>query len=117
MLPFAFTLYRFGRAIWSALKDPEFRTLFILVIAILASGTVFYHEVESFRWIDALYFSVTTLATVGFGDLSPHTDIGKAFTIVYILVGIGILFGFIEVIAEHARSNTSKARRAKKENT
>jgi hypothetical protein len=38
--------------------------------------------------IDALYFSVTTVSTVGLGDLSPQTDIGKLFTVVYIFVGV-----------------------------
>ncbi len=103
MFPLLYTFYRFGRSVWSAFKDPEFKALFYLVAVILATGTLFYHGVEGFRWLDALYFSVTTLTTVGYGDFVPHTDIGKIFTIVYILVGIGTLFGFIEVIAEHAR--------------
>jgi voltage-gated potassium channel Kch len=104
MLPFFITLYRLVRSFISAFRDPEFRALFFLVAIILASGTLFYHGVEGFGWLDALYFSVTTLATVGYGDLSPHTDLGKVFTIIYILVGIGVLFGFIDVIAEHARN-------------
>jgi len=105
MFPFLLTFYRFGKAIALALKDQEFRALLLLVVIILGTGTVFYHDVEGWRWIDSLYFSVTTLTTVGYGDFYPHTDLGKIFTIVYLLVGIGVLLGFIEIIAEHARSS------------
>lgn len=112
MLPFLLTLYRFGRAVIIAFKEEEFRGLFLLVAVLLISGTVFYHGVEGWGWLDSLYFSVTTLTTVGYGDFSPHTDLGKIFTIIYLLVGIGTLLGFIEIVAEHARSNTGPSWRS-----
>ena len=104
MISFFLTLYRFGVAIIRALRDEEFRALFVLVLVILASGTFFYHGVEHFSYLNALYFSVTTLTTVGYGDLTPHTPLGKIFTMIYIFVGIGIILGFIEVLATHARA-------------
>jgi voltage-gated potassium channel len=61
--------------------------------------------VEGFGWIDAFYFSATTLTTVGYGDLSPQTDFGKIFTTVYIFVGIGIIFGFINAVQEHQKKH------------
>ena len=36
-----------------------------------------------------------TLATVGYGDLSPHTALGKLFSIMYVLVGVGIITALI----------------------
>ena len=104
MLAFLFTFYRFGRGVWNAFKDPEFEALFTLVIITLASGMFFYHGVEGWSWLDSLYFSVTTLTTVGYGDLSPHTAMGKIFTIAYLFIGIGVLLGFINLVAEHAVS-------------
>jgi voltage-gated potassium channel len=50
--------------------------------------------------VDAFYFSVTTLTTVGFGDLAPTTTIGKLFTVVYIFAGLSIILGFLDTIAK-----------------
>jgi voltage-gated potassium channel Kch len=50
--------------------------------------------------VDAFYFSVTTLTTVGLGDLSPTTTLGKLFTVVYIFAGLSLVLGFIETVAK-----------------
>jgi voltage-gated potassium channel len=92
------------RTLWS---DPQFKSLTRLTLIAITSGTVFYWLVEGLRPVDALYFSVTTLATVGYGDFSPETTVGKLFTIVYVLVGVGLLLAFLgrlagQVVATHA---------------
>jgi voltage-gated potassium channel len=60
----------------------------LIVVIILLLGMVFYHFIEGWRYLDALYFSSTTLAAVGYGDFFPKTDIGKIFTIFYLFIGI-----------------------------
>ncbi len=102
MVPFFVVLIRFVRALWRSLKDPEFQALFFLVVAMLALGTWFYSRAEGWSLLDSLYFSVITLTTVGYGDFSPSTAAGKIFTIFYIFVGIGIILGFVNVVAERA---------------
>jgi len=97
------TLRAFVRAVRAGLQDPEYRTLVTLVALVLLAGTVFYRAAERWSWLDSLYFSVTTLTTVGLGDLSPSTGLSKAFTIVYILLGIGILVGFLERTARYVQ--------------
>lgn len=89
----------------SGFKDPKFKALLVIVIALLLTGTIFYSAVEKWSLLDSLYFCVTTLSTVGLGDLSPKTDIGKIFTIVYIIVGVGTLLSFITVLAKHSTEN------------
>jgi voltage-gated potassium channel len=75
-----------------------YRYLGSSVIIILSIGTVFYRFVEGFSWIDAYYFSVVTLATVGYGDLAPRTNVGKVFTTFYIFIGVGILATFFSFL-------------------
>jgi voltage-gated potassium channel len=95
-------LRRFVRAIRDAWRSDEaFRFLLALVVSLLVSGTVFFTLVEGWSVLDAFYFSVTTLTTVGFGDPAPTTAAGKIFTIVYIFVGLGVIGGFINVLAKH----------------
>ncbi len=50
--------------------------------------------------MDALYFSVTTLTTVGLGDLAPTTTMGKLFTVIYIFAGLSIILGFLDTVAK-----------------
>jgi voltage-gated potassium channel Kch len=47
-----------------------------------------------------LYFSVITLTTVGYGDFSPQTPAGKIFTMIYVLVGLGLISGFVYLLAD-----------------
>jgi hypothetical protein len=95
-------LRRFLRAIRDAWNsDVAFRTLLALVVSLLVSGTTFFTLVEGWSVLDSFYFSVTTLTTVGFGDPAPATAAGKIFTIVYIFVGLGVIGGFINVLAKH----------------
>jgi voltage-gated potassium channel Kch len=69
------------------------------VVVTLLSGTHFYRNVEGWSLPDAFYFSAITLTTVGFGDLSPSTAVGKLFTVLYLFVGIGLILVFISAVA------------------
>ena len=102
MPAFFFLMFRFFRSLWQGLKDKEFRALFLWVLGIIALGTWFYARVEGWTPLDALYFTVTTLTTVGYGDFAPRTPAGKLFTIFYIVVGIGLLSGFVILLAERS---------------
>jgi voltage-gated potassium channel Kch len=87
------------RAIRTLWTDPQFKSLTRLTVIAITSGVVFYWLVEDLSPVNALYFSVTTLTTVGYGDYSPETTAGKLFTVVYVLVGVGILLAFLARVA------------------
>jgi voltage-gated potassium channel len=102
MVPLLVTLWQLIKAIWNGLKDPEFRALLLLVAITLVSGSIFYAKVEGWSLLDAFYFSFITLTTIGYGDLSPTTPGSKLFTVIYVIVGLGILLGFVETVAKNA---------------
>jgi voltage-gated potassium channel len=91
-----------ARAVWSLRRDQHFVSLAFLTAVALVSGTTFYWLVEDLRLLDAFYFSVVTLATVGYGDFAPETDLGKLFTSVYVLVGVGIVLSFVTRVSGQA---------------
>lgn len=75
----------------------------IFAFTILCLGATFYHFVEGFSWLDAFYFCTITLTTIGYGDFSPKTDMGKLFTIPYAVMGIGILGAFINTLNQRQK--------------
>lgn len=105
-MPAILVFIRFLRSIGRGLKDPAFRGLFFWVLVLLGSGAWFYHTYEGWSWLDATYFTVITLTTVGYGDLSPQTPAGKIFTMIYIVLGLGIISSFIVLVAEHQRTQS-----------
>jgi voltage-gated potassium channel len=101
MIEFFLTTLRLLRAVTSAWRrDPQFRSLVFLVVITLLGGTIFYSTVEGWSVQDAFYFSVTTLTTVGLGDLTPTTTISKLFTVVYIFAELSIILGFLDTVAK-----------------
>jgi len=101
VISFFLTLLRLLRALARAAKDAEFRALGIVAFLILLSATLFYSSVEGWSYLDAAYFSVMTLATVGYGDLHPVTAAGKVFTILFVFVGVGV---FVVLFTHLARA-------------
>ncbi len=64
----------------------------------MAMGTLLFHRLEAWSWVQAFYFSVATITTVGYGDLYPTTDISRIFVSLYILSGVSIALVSLTVI-------------------
>ncbi|MDD5096774.1 MAG: potassium channel family protein [Candidatus ainarchaeum sp.] len=71
----------------------------LLVLIIYAVGVLLYENVEGWDWINSVYFMTATITTVGYGDVVPHTDIGKLMTVAFSWVGISIGFYLIYTIS------------------
>lgn len=63
----------------------------MLLAILLAGGTFGYMTLEGWDLHDALYMTVITLSTVGYGEVRPLTQPGEAFTMLMIFGGVGVL--------------------------
>ena len=84
----------------------QFRIIFAVSALYVVIGSHAYHLIEGWSWLDSIYFSIVSLTTVGYGDISPVTTGGKIFTMFYLVIGIAIFGAFI--------SNILKSRVAKR---
>ncbi|WP_310482876.1 potassium channel family protein, partial [Chamaesiphon sp. VAR_48_metabat_403] len=66
----------------------------IALTLVFITGTLWYKLVEQWHWLDAVYMTVITLTTVGYGETQPLGDRGRIFTIALILAGV-ITIGYI----------------------
>jgi voltage-gated potassium channel len=101
VLHFLVALRGLRLALLSVWRDPETKALPLVVGVLLVSGTAFYWAAEDWSLIQSLYFSVVTLTTVGYGDLTPTSDYARIFTIIYIFIGLGVLVAFLSSLAQH----------------
>ena len=86
----------------------QFKELILILGILVLIGGIFYSFVEGWRFLDALYFSIVTITTLGYGDFVPLTDIGKVFTIIYSLSGIAIAFYFLAIIGKYIAMELEK---------
>lgn len=76
--------------------------IYLSVLAsMVAIGTLVYEYVEGWSFVDAFYFSVVTLATVGYGDHTPTSDFAKIFTSFYILIGVTTFLLFVNELSRY----------------
>jgi len=80
----------------------------LFVFMLITIGTLFYNIFEGWRMLDALYFTVMTLTTVGYGDFRPTSDPSKIFTIVYVLGGVYMMIYTLRVFTTHYIEKKSK---------
>ena len=82
--------------------------LFYLLFAsaiIVVSGTFAIYYIESDQegtqintMLDALWWTVATISTVGYGDIVPVSDLGRVLAIVYMFIGIGVFAIFLSTL-------------------
>jgi voltage-gated potassium channel len=78
----------------------KLRIALIILFTIFIIGTVGFHVIEGWNFIDSFYATITTLSTVGYGDFTPITAGGKFFTVFIIIFGVGTMFYSLVLMAE-----------------
>ena len=92
------------------IRDPSTRPVFIYAASLIVVGAFVYHWLEGWNWLDSFYFVVITLTTIGFGDLSPTTQISKLVTIFFALNGVAILVMLFDAIRQVRRKERTDGR-------
>ena len=85
------------------MRDPSTRPVFIYAASLILVGGIVYHWLEGWDWVDSFYFVVITLTTIGYGDLSPTTQLSKLVTIFFALNGVAILVMLFDAIRQVRR--------------
>ena len=90
------TMERFGKALFEVREEAVIFFMATVVILYISAAGIYHfeHEAqpEAFRSIfHSIWWAVVTLTTVGYGDVYPVTAGGKAFTLVILMCGLGIV--------------------------
>lgn len=72
------------------MRRPYILTLILSVMAVISSGTVFFRYAEGWSWLDAHFFTLVMVSTVGYGNLVPATNISTITTTPLIFIGLAI---------------------------
>ena len=70
------------------------------IFILITLGTILFHYLERWSWVNAFYFIVATSSTVGYGDITPHTEMGRLIASLFILVIVPIALYSFTTIAE-----------------
>lgn len=90
------------RKIRSKAKKPTIPLLILLVVLVAGtSGYYFLWNEPGSTIVDALYMTVITITTVGYGEVKPLDDVGRVFTMIISVAGIGSLFYVLSVWMEN----------------
>lgn len=94
----------------------RFRIYLIILAAVLLIGMVGLLVLENYSPLDAFYFIIVTIATVGYGDLHPFTPAGKILVIGIILGGVGCFVGVVANAIEYMIEMRERSLRMEKLN-
>lgn len=76
-------------------------TALLLLVTVMVVGVIGFRFVSNYSWVDALYMTVITVSTVGFGEVHPLDDTAKLFTIFLIVTSVIIFAYSVSVITEY----------------
>ncbi len=94
----------------------RFQVYIAVFLCVIIGGMLALMFEEGFSFLDAFYFIIVTIATVGYGDLHPVTPLGKMTVIIVILLGVGVFIGLVANSIEYLINKRERAERLKKMN-
>ena len=72
------------------------RRFFAMLLGLIALYSILFHyimqyEHRSFSWVTGVYWTLTVMSTLGFGDITFTSDLGRVFSIVVLMSGVLLL--------------------------
>ena len=92
------------------------QVLLIMLFIIILTGTLGFMKIEGLSLTDSIYFSVATVATVGYGDIAPRTEAGKFLALFLIITGVSTFLGVVANSTEMLLNRREKLIRKEKLN-
>jgi hypothetical protein len=92
------------------------RVFLVALLVVLVLGILGLMIIEDLSLADALYFTIVTVATVGYGDIHPATTAGKILALVLIITGVGTFLGVVANATEMMLNRREKKARIEKLN-
>lgn len=107
-------LLRLAALVRRLLSTEGIRDAMLVVVFTVLGGGAAFAAVEKSQHLsswDGVWWAITTVTTVGYGDIGPETDAGRAIAIVVMFVGIG----FVALLTAAAADRFIRVRRAERE--
>jgi len=74
---------------------------FLLLMAIVMVGTIGYMSIEDYNFLEAFYMTIITVASVGYNEVKPLSEAGRIFTIILIVMNIGLFAYFVGLLTHY----------------
>ncbi len=73
---------------------PNLRLVFLALVALVLVGIIGFHYLEGWTWFEGFYMVLTTITTIGYGEVHPLSHAGRLFNTFIIIAGVGLVLLF-----------------------
>lgn len=102
------TLRTFGRKLLAKIPVKYIKNGSILIFGLIVYGVIGSMFIMDLDFINSLYYSIITMATVGYGDIVPKTVVQKIFSMTLALGGFGVITYVFSIILENISKRMSE---------
>jgi len=88
--------------------------ILLFLTAMVAVGILVFMQLEDWTFIEAFYFTVSTMSTVGYGDIAPTTELSRFIATIYMIIMIPTIFVSLGVVADTVFTYRTKTKPNKK---